>query len=510
MKRFVLIPVFVSWVVGALCSAVVDDTPKSTFAQLQESANSCDWETLLSLMTPSAQKSVIAGEISSAAMAMDREFPPGPAGDRHREKIGKVFSDYKVDDVERPAPPDFLQGQPSEDAMAAFLKAKDAYVTQVLERLGNPNAFLVDLSRVLADSPVPVGATIAIRLGVITKVEVEGNVAKAIVEVDPSKLSDDPTVINVMPPTPIQFEMSDEGDWKYAGIDVAKQRELAERHQDLWIRENPSDGGDALDSATEHATQDEEASEQLMLTASWVPFDDESTYGFAEKWPEINEMKPVADEKAYQHSFFGAMTPENGLEIGEVWKLDENSMLPLLKQFHLGASCQLHHGGPTGAYGCLIGSKGVLQRILIRLHGEIRHEDGWYYTVSQFEGHLIWNCETKRVQSFRLFVPPIRTNVDVNRSVTIEELRNETEYKGLTGVDIGFVPKMELASGQEVEIEWETEIDLKEAKDRLAKKFYRSAEIEWLPWEAAVGESQRSGKPLLVIALFGTLFDESC
>lgn len=486
-----------------------EDTPESVFERMQNAANEGDWETLLSLTTASVGESLVYGEITSAALAIDREFPPGPKGDRNRQRIEELFASYDIDEIERPESPDFSQGRPSKKVMEAFAEQKRLYAKKVLEQLEDRNDFLADLSMILEESPVPMGSTIALRLGEIARIEVEGDSASAIVEVDPSRLSDDPTVINVMPPTPILFQQEESGTWKYAGIDQVKQKEIAERHLDLWKRDNGPEGGIDSPEPEVHSTPE---SDDVMLTANWIPFDDDSTYGFAKKWPEINAMKPVAKERGYGHEFFQSMVPKADTKIGDVWEIDETALLPLLKQFHDGASVKLHHGGPTGAYGCLMGTKDELLNIVVRLHGELRHEDGWYYTVSQFEGQLVWNRESNEVESFRLFVPPVRTNVDVNRSATLEEIRDKVEYKGLNGVDIGFIPVMELVSKQQRrgDVEWEEVLDLDEAKELLAKKFYRSALINWLPWEEAVHKSQESGKPLLVVALFGTLYDESC
>ena len=494
--------------IATLCVPVLanDESPDVTFSRLKKGAQNSNWELMLSQMTPPTQKTMIDGTISGAAAVSKREFPPGPKGDRHRQRIKEVFVAHEVDQIEFPAMPDFSKGVPSKEAMEKYSEQRKVYAAKILECVKDRNGLLNDLTRVMADAPIPAGSTLMFRLGEITEVQTDKEFATAIVEVDPSRLSNDPTVINIVPPSPVKFQWID-GKWKYDGVDTIKQQAMAQSHMDLMQRDGrPEDKGNfSFRSSTPKGDTG-----SLQLTASWVPFDDESTYGFAKKWPEINQMKPVAEMQSYDHSFFELLTPTPEINVGDTWRIDENAMLPLLQQFHQGASCKLHHGGPTGAYGCLIGKNEQFLNILIRLHGEIRHEDGWYYTVSQFEGHLVWDDQAKQVLSFRLFVPPVRTNVDINRSATVEEIRNKTEYKGLNGVDIGFIPKMELTSGQDATIQWGDTVALETAKDLLAKRFYRSAQIHWMPWEEAVSESQKTGKPLHVVALFGTLYDESC
>jgi hypothetical protein len=484
-----------------------DGSPESTFATLKKSSLEPNWESILREMTPPAKQMIIESTIFGAAAAIEREFPPGPKGDAHRKRIQQVFADHEVDKIKFPGEPDYSAGQPSEKTMKELRIQRSRFVKNVLDGVKVRDQLLTDISEAMADSPFPAGTTLTFRFGELTEIEMQKKTATAVVVVDPSKLSDDPRVMNIMPPSPIKFRLVDE-KWKYDGVDEVKQREITAKQMELYLRDQrPIDDHDT----SARPPMKNENTGQILLTATWIPFDDESTYGFAKKWPEINQMQPVAGTRYYNHSFFGAMTPTPQIDVGDTWKIDAKAMLPLLQQFHQGASCELHHGGPTGAYGCLIGRKDHLLNILIRLHGELRHEDGWYYTLSQFEGHLVWDHEAEQVISFRLFVPPVRTNVDVNRSMTVGEVYDPDKIKGLKGVDIGFVPKMELAGGKDVSrIKWDDPFDLKAAKLLLAKKFYRSAFIDWMPWEEAVAESQKTGKPLHVVALFGTLNDESC
>jgi hypothetical protein len=54
------------------------------------------------------------------------------------------------------------------------------------------------------------------------------------------------------------------------------------------------------------------------------------------------------------------------------------------------------------------------------------------------------------------------------------------------------------------------EITAEAARDILARRFYPLAEIEWLGLEAALARARATDKPLHVVALFGSLLDESC
>ena len=171
---------------------------------------------------------------------------------------------------------------------------------------------------------------------------------------------------------------------------------------------------------------------------------------------------------------------------------------------------ELHQRSAMGAYACLVGRNEENVQILIRLHGRFRLLDGSLYTPSQFEGHLIWNTVEKKPTHFRFFVPMRKTNVDVNRLIPARGANGE-KRRAYMSVDIGYTPRMELIHDGSVEpINWTASIPLDNARKSLARRFYKFAEINWIPFEEAVAQSKSTKKPLHVVALFGTLEDESC
>jgi hypothetical protein len=77
--------------------------------------------------------------------------------------------------------------------------------------------------------------------------------------------------------------------------------------------------------------------------------------------------------------------------------------------------------------------------------------------------------------------------------------------------DIVYVPRMRLRGGSAPgKIKWEESIEEREARLRLAAKFYKFAAIQWTPFEEALARAKAEKKPLHVLVLFGTLDDESC
>ena len=103
--------------------------------------------------------------------------------------------------------------------------------------------------------------------------------------------------------------------------------------------------------------------------------------------------------------------------------------------------------------------------------------------------------------AIELAVPRSRANVDLN----VHEPRLGTIC------DIGCVPRLELTGGTFPQpAKGDLQISEREAERLLERRFYPFAELAWLDLPAARAASVASGKPLHVIALFGSLIDESC
>jgi hypothetical protein len=113
---------------------------------------------------------------------------------------------------------------------------------------------------------------------------------------------------------------------------------------------------------------------------------------------------------------------------------------------------------------------------------------------------MVVDRRSGEVVAFEWKVPEQSANVDVNVA----------DGGGILA-DIGRTPEMELAGGTFPAFATDArQISEYEVDDALARAFYPFAEIEWLGLEEARAESRETGKPLHVIALFGSLLDESC
>lgn len=253
----------------------------------------------------------------------------------------------------------------------------------------------------------------------------------------------------------------------------------------------------------------------LQVDAHWDPIAD-ATYNLHKNSPENTELfdlSPNEPVRQYEGDAFNAFLPSSSVAVGDVWKLDRDKVIPFLSQFHPGATGKLRHG-QKGAFACLRALSPDYADIRFRIHAEFtlatRRKPGWKpgthehlidearFIPSQYAGRLLINLKTGVICDFSLSLPPRNSNVDIN----------DFGY-----ADMVFVPRMELLATltqTSDDIKWKDVISPEEARRRLALKFYKFAEINWLPLEAAVVESEETQRPIHAVLTWGPLDDESC
>lgn len=250
---------------------------------------------------------------------------------------------------------------------------------------------------------------------------------------------------------------------------------------------------------------------ELELTARSEPLTD-TTYRFEELYPLLGGFAPGTERASYRADAFRPFLPKSAeLEVGSVWRIDAKDALPFLRQFHRGATDALHHdlGGGTaapGGWACLRALDAEHAELLFRVHAEFvlagdgAPERSTFLTPAQFRGRMAIERASGKVVGFELALPDAPANVDMNVA---------TEHGVLA--DIGRIPRLELAGGSFPGFASDArQIEVDEAEARLARQFYPFAQVDWLDLAAARAASRASGKPLHVIALFGSLADESC
>jgi hypothetical protein len=248
----------------------------------------------------------------------------------------------------------------------------------------------------------------------------------------------------------------------------------------------------------------------LELRARWEPLTD-TVYKFEQQYALVRDLKPAVEKVRYGAESFRPFLPPEAVAVGDSWRIEVRDVLPMLRQLHPGATSEMHHDGglgvsAPGGFGCLRLLDDAHAEICFRVHADFliagsggRRGSSWY-TPAQFRGRMVIDRKSGKVVAFEWKVPEQSANVDVNVA----------DGDGIVA-DIGRTPVMELAGGSAPTFaEGARQISEYEADDTLASAFYPFAEIEWLDLAEARAESRETGKPLHVVALFGSLLDESC
>lgn len=258
----------------------------------------------------------------------------------------------------------------------------------------------------------------------------------------------------------------------------------------------------------------------VKVDAYWEPIADASL-SLPTHSPEhialFGDFSPATPSQEYEADAFRAFFPEGSVDVGNIWELDVNEVIPFLQQFHPGATAEMHINPGAwrwednrrvvvsgmesdGAFACLRALSSGYAEIIFRIHAEfLLDEDAdAYFTPAQFTGRLILNQQDGTIREFWLYLPPRNTNVDIN---------------AFGAADMVFVPRMELVGRNphdQSDIVWKTAITEKEAKDLLEASFYKFAEIERLPIEEAIVQAQAKDRPIYVLMTWGVFDDESC
>ena len=218
-----------------------------------------------------------------------------------------------------------------------------------------------------------------------------------------------------------------------------------------------------------------------------------------EQWLKVFNPGPAHPLKNYSTTDFQVFLPPSTVNVGDVWDLDPERILPFLRQFHPGATMDVGYDG-NGAKACLRALSPEYADIVFRIHARFTLNTSIeaYLRPAQFAGHLLINRDSRTIRQWTLSLPNRNSNVDIGAFRTH---------------DIGFVPRMELRSLSEMQSEsmaWEAAITAEETDKRFQNALYKFAEIEWTPIEDAVQLAKASSRPIHAVLLFGVLDDESC
>ena len=261
-----------------------------------------------------------------------------------------------------------------------------------------------------------------------------------------------------------------------------------------------------------------QCSTSISVQAHWDPIADSFSDlpNESPRHAELCNLSPSHPVREYGTEAFKVFIPASAIEVGDTWALDSEGVVQFLRQFHPGATTTLTNG-EEGSFACLRAISSDYAEIVFRIHAEIRLagladfdgewqgeriQDDWMdaarFILSQFAGRLVLNLKTGAVRAFSLALPARNSNVDFN---------------SFECCDMVFVPRMELVAEDahdQSEFAWEESITAGEARKKLELKFYRFAEIDWLPIDEAVVQAEITHRPIHAILVWGALDDESC
>ena len=86
-----------------------------------------------------------------------------------------------------------------------------------------------------------------------------------------------------------------------------------------------------------------------------------------EQWLELFNPGPAHPMKNYSTTDFQVFLPPSTTNVGDVWDLKPEAILPFLRQFHPGATMNLRHG-QNGAKACLRALSSEYADIVFRIH----------------------------------------------------------------------------------------------------------------------------------------------
>ena len=232
----------------------------------------------------------------------------------------------------------------------------------------------------------------------------------------------------------------------------------------------------------------------------------ETRSNFDVEWDALANLRVAEPEKQYPASTFDAFLPDKPVSVGELWGIDVDGVLTLLRQLHPQPNLFMHinAGDSYGLWACLRAYNDKFADIVFRIHAEFKLEDGWF-TPSQFTGHLVIDRVEEKVAFFEMYVPEGVINFDVNWK--------KDKDKSYFITTTGFCAQMELRTGPQDffgNIKFVESITQEAAERALIQRFYKSQQINWVPPDQALEIAQTQQKPIHAISIDGPLTDESC
>lgn len=259
----------------------------------------------------------------------------------------------------------------------------------------------------------------------------------------------------------------------------------------------------------------------LEVTAHWTPIGtgldrlDQSVPPVVYRL--FQDLTVASERRTCTEREFSAFLPDRVESVGQIWSLDPEGVIRILRQFHDKPSLELvatgRRGGPNGAFAVLRARNSSYLDIAFRIHAEFDlTPDVWrspvplsgaWYTPGSLEGRLIVNLQTGTADYFLLELPPDKS---LNVHLTVAHPLGDNH-------DIVHVDRMDLSGGDPrlpEEIAWTEQMTITQARDALKRVFYRFENIDWVPVQQALAVARERQKPIVAMVMWGALDDQSC
>ena len=104
----------------------------------------------------------------------------------------------------------------------------------------------------------------------------------------------------------------------------------------------------------------------------------------------LANLRVAEPEKQHSASVFRAFLPTEAVSVGDVWQIEKEGVLALLRQLHPNPHLDMHidAGESCGLWACLRAYNDQFAHVVFRVHAEFALKDGWF-TPSQFAGNLV-------------------------------------------------------------------------------------------------------------------------
>ena len=234
--------------------------------------------------------------------------------------------------------------------------------------------------------------------------------------------------------------------------------------------------------------------EKILVRGIFTPIE-YTKDNFHVEWEELANLRVMEPEKQYATSVFQGFLPDEPVSVGATWRIEEESVLDLLRQLHAEPHL-VRDADSQGLWACLRAYDDQFADIVFRIHAEFALKGGWF-TPSQFTGHLVIDRSKEKVVRFQMHVPGTTLNFDVG-------------WDTIGCTDIGFCPQIELCAGTQPDVEYDISITQEAAERTLILCFYKSEQINWVPPDQAVAIAEKRVKLIHVISIDGPLADEAC